>query len=123
MGLAGTSLLEGPLDPPGKELVLRTEIQAHNPAQGQCPNGLKQRWFKCSGVHIPAAPIRVLEEKLQVNMSELLSCISVSVWNTSQHCFGPCLGDSPKGTERAFPSSSRAAVGITVRLEESVQGA
>lgn len=108
-----TSLFEGLLDLPGKELVLRTEVQHTNSAQEQCPNGLRQEWFEYSAVYLPGAPKRVLRGKLQLKTQELFSHIPVSVWNRSQHYFGPRL----RGRE--FLSSS-IAVDITMRLQGSM---
>lgn len=96
-----TSLLEGLLDPPGKGLVLRT-VQHTNSAQEQYLDGLRQEWFEYSAVYLPGAPMRVLEEKLQVKTQELLLHISVSVWNTSQQSFGPCLRKDPNTQKEHF---------------------
>lgn len=97
-----TSLPEGLLDPPEKDLVLRTEVQHTNPAQEKCLSGLRWEWSEYSAIHLPGAPKRVLEEKLQVKTQELLSHISTSVYNTSQQGFGPCLGKDPNAQKEHF---------------------
>ena len=51
VGPAGSSLLEGPLDPPGEELVLRTEVQAHKFS----PRTMSQRPEYRAG-HLPVLP-------------------------------------------------------------------
>lgn len=53
VGLVGSSLLEGPLDPPRKDWCSGLRGRHTNSAQEQHPNGLRQEWFDYSSGHLP----------------------------------------------------------------------